>query len=91
MLKIHGFPFSAHTRKVILTAIEKELPYEVVPMIPLAPPNGWDRLSPLGLIPAIEDGEFRIADSSVICTYLERVHPKRPLYPSDPRELARAL
>ena len=54
MLRIHGVPFSAHTRKVILAAIEKGIAYELVPVVPLAPPAGWTDLSPLGLIPAIE-------------------------------------
>jgi glutathione S-transferase len=90
-MKIHGVTFSAHTRKVILAALKKQIPYEVVPVVPLAPPDGWDEVSPLGLIPVVEDGEFRLADSSVICLYLERLHPEPPLYPSDPPEFARAL
>lgn len=92
MLKIHGVPFSAHTRKVIVAAIEKEIPYEIKPVVPLAPPPGWAKLSPLGFIPAIEDDEsFAVVDSSVICHYLERVHPRPSLYPADAREYARAL
>jgi glutathione S-transferase len=91
MLKIHGVPFSAHTRKVIIAAIEKGIPYEVVPVIPLTPPQGWTDISALGLIPAIEDGDFTLADSSVICQYLERAHPGVALYPGDARQFARAL
>lgn len=91
MLKIHGVPFSAHTRKVIVAAIEKEIPYELVPVVPLTPPDGWAVLSPLGKIPAITDGEFSVADSSVINLYLERRHPARPIYPSEPGQYATAL
>lgn len=91
MLKIHGVPFSAHTRKVILAAIEKGIPYELVSVVPLAPPAGWTELSPLGLIPAVQDGEYGLADSSVICLYLERTHPNRAIYPADPKQYARAL
>lgn len=91
MLKIHGVPFSAHTRKVIIAALEKDIPYEIVRVIPLAPPQGWRELSPLGFIPAIEDGDFRLADSSVVCQYLERSHPQPALYPIEPRSYARAL
>jgi hypothetical protein len=40
MLKIHGVPFSAHTRKVIVAAIEKGIAHEVVPVIPLTPRGG---------------------------------------------------
>jgi glutathione S-transferase len=91
MLKIHGVPFSAHTRKVIIAALEKGLPYELVPVIPLTPPQGWLETSALGLIPAIEDGDFTLADSSVICQYLDRAHPGIPLYPGDARQYARTL
>jgi glutathione S-transferase len=89
MLKIHGVPFSAHTRKVILAALEKGIPYELVPVIPLTPPPGWQDLSALGLIPAIEDGDFVLADSTVICQYLDRAYPGPRLYPEDPRTYAR--
>lgn len=91
MLKIHGVPFSAHTRKVIIAALEKGIPYEIVPVIPLTPPPGWTDQSPLGLIPAIQDGDFTLADSSVICQYLDRAHGGVSLYPGDARQFARAL
>jgi glutathione S-transferase len=91
MLKIHGVPFSAHTRKVIIAALEKGIPYEVVPVIPLTPPPGWQELSPLGLIPIIQDGEFTLADSTAICQYLDRAYPGVSLYPGDARQFARAV
>ena len=91
MLKIHGVPFSAHTRKVIIAALEKGIPYEIVPVIPLTPPPGWTELSALGLIPAIQDGDFTLADSSVICQYLDRAYPGASLYPGDARQFARVL
>jgi glutathione S-transferase len=91
MLRIHGVPFSAHTRKIILAASEKALAYELVPVIPLTPPAGWTEISPLGLIPAIEDGDFTLADSSVIALYLEQSYPQHPLYPSGAQARAHAL
>lgn len=91
MLEIFGVPFSAHTRKVVLALREKVLPFEIVPVIPLAPPDGWLELSPLGKIPVLRTPELTVADSSVICQYLERTHPGRSVYPQDPVELARAL
>ena len=91
MLKIHGVPFSAHTRKVIIAALEKGIAYEIVPVIPLTPPPGWTDLSALGLIPAIQDGEFTLADSTVICQYLDRAYPGPSLYLGDPRQFARVL
>jgi glutathione S-transferase len=91
MLKIHGVPFSAHTRKVIVAAHEKGIPFEIVPVIPLTPPPGWTEVSPLGHIPAITDGDFVIADSTVICQYLDRAYPGASLYPGDARQFARVL
>lgn len=91
MLKIHGVPFSAHTRKVIIAALEKGIPHEIVPVIPLAPPAGWQELSPLGLIPIIQEDEFTLADSTVICQYLDRAYPGVSLYPGDARQFARVL
>ena len=91
MLKIHGVPFSAHTRKVIIAALEKAVPFEIVPVIPLTPPQGWLETSALGLIPAIQDGDFTLADSSVICQYLDRAYPGITLYPGDAKQFARVL
>ncbi len=91
MLKIYGVPISVHTRKVIVTAIEKKLGYENEPVIPFNPPAGWDKLSPTGKIPVVADGDLVLRDSSVICAWLERVHPARALYPADARNFAQAL
>ena len=91
MLKIHGVPFSAHTRKVIVAALEKGIEFELVKVIPLTPPSGWAELSPLGLIPVLQDEDFSLADSSAICAYLERSRPGRSIYPTDARQFGRAL
>ena len=91
MLEIFGVPFSVHTRKVILTLREKDLPFELVPVIPLAPPPGWQELSPLGKIPVLRSPEVTLPDSSVICQYLERRQPAPALYPAVPAAFARAL
>lgn len=91
MLRIYGVPISVHTRKVIVAAIEKKLPYHNEPVIPFKPPVGWDRLSPTGKIPVIRDGDVDVADSSVICAYLERTQPTPPLYPAETRAHVRAL
>lgn len=91
MLEILGAPFSAHTRKVLLSLREKDLPFKLVPVIPLSPPPGWLELSPLGKIPVLRSPEITVADSSVICQYLERIRPTPAVYPSDPAGFARAL
>jgi glutathione S-transferase len=84
MFKIYGVPISVHTRKVIVTALHKGLSFEVLPVVPVMPaslPQNWRELSPTGKIPVLSDGNFNLADSAAICAYLERVHPKEPLYP----------
>jgi glutathione S-transferase len=91
MLKIYGVPISVHTRKVIVTAIEKKLAYENEPVIPFHPPAGWDELSPTGKIPVMTDGDLTLRDSSVICAYLERVHPDHPIYPAETASFVQAL
>jgi glutathione S-transferase len=97
MLQILGIPFSAHTRKAIIVAIEKGVAYQLVPVAPLfssgpmAPPADWARLSPLGTIPVLRDGDLVIPDSSVIGLYLERRFPEPALYPSGAEALAEAL
>ena len=94
MLKIYGVPISVHTRKVIVAAIAKGLEHEVVPVVPVIPgnpPSNWRELSPTGLIPALTDGDFTVADSAAICAYLERLRPHHPVYPQAAREYATTL
>jgi glutathione S-transferase len=90
MMKIYGVPISVHTRKVIVAAIEKNLPYELDPVIPFNPPAGWDELSPTGKIPVCTIGDLTLRDSAVICAYLERKHPEPALYPKDDAAYAQA-
>jgi glutathione S-transferase len=94
MIKIYGVPVSVHTRKVIIAAILKEIPHEVVPVVPVIPDNpppNWRQLSATGKIPALTDGDFTLADSAAICAYLEELRPTPSLYPQDARGYATAL
>ena len=93
-MRIYGVPLSVHTRKVIVAARLKGVPFElqvVIPVVPDNPPPNWREISPTGLIPAIEDDGFRLADSTAIVHYLERKHPAPALLPADSKELAAAL
>jgi glutathione S-transferase len=93
-IRIHGVPISVHTRKVIVAALHKGLPYEIqqaVPVMPATLPPHWRTISPTGLIPVLEHDGFVLADSCAICDYLERLQPQPPLYPADPQGHARAL
>jgi glutathione S-transferase len=93
-MKIYGVPLSVHTRKAIAAARLKGIPFElqvVIPVVPGNPPPNWRDISATGLIPAIEDEGFRLADSTAIIHYMERKHPSPALLPSDRRELGTAL
>jgi glutathione S-transferase len=93
-IKIYGVPLSVHTRKVILTAKIKSIPYvsvPVVPVIPGNPPPEWRNISPTGLIPAIEDDGYVLADSTAIALYLEREAERPALFPKDLRDYGTAL
>src|SRR5262245_47205618 len=90
-LVVLGGSVSPFVRKVRVTLAEKGLDYKHEQINPFAPPAGWKEISPLGKIPAFKDGDKTIADSSVICAYLEKKHPNPPLYPADAYDYARAL
>ncbi|MDJ0866793.1 MAG: glutathione S-transferase family protein [Myxococcota bacterium] len=86
-----GGAVSPFVRKVRVALAEKGLAYELEQVNPFAPPEGFREISPLGRIPAFRDGDATLADSSVICAYLERRHPEPPLYPKDDLAYAHAL
>ena len=88
LLGAFGSPF---VRKVFVALNEKGIPFEHEQVIPFGAPASYRKLSPLGKIPAYQDGDKTLADSSVIIAYLEKTHSQSPLYPSDPYDYARAL
>src|SRR5262245_54420420 len=90
-LVVLGANASPFVRKVRAFLAEKNVPYELDPVNPFAPPDGWRDLSPLGKIPALRDGARVLSDSSVICAYLERRFPSPAPYPSGDYDYARAL
>jgi glutathione S-transferase len=47
--------------------------------------------SPFRKIPALVDGDFQLADSTAIVTYLEALHPAPAVIPAAPRERAKAI
>ncbi len=75
---------SPFVRKVLLACEKKGLTYEDKVLVPFPKTPEFIAMNPLGKIPILEisDGRF-IADSSVICAYLEKVHPEPALMPDD--------
>lgn len=93
-MKIYGVPLSVHTRKVIVAARLKGIPLDlqvVVPVVAGSVPPDWREISPTGLIPAIEDNGFRLADSTAIIQYMDRKHPEPALLPADDQAFGTAL
>lgn len=91
MLKVHGANASPFVRKVRVALSEKNIPYELIPMFPFNVSDEFKKMSPLGKIPVLEDGDRALPDSSVIIAYLERKHPSPAIYPTDPYEYGRSL
>ncbi len=90
-MKLFGANPSPFVRKVKVVLAEKNLQFEQEQTFTFAPSAEFKTISPLGRIPAFQDGDKTLADSSIISAYLERIHPQPALYPSDPYNYARAL
>jgi len=90
MMQIIGSFVSPYVRKVLACMNLKGLAYEVDPITPFYGNDEFERLSPLRRIPVLIDGDFYASDSSVICAYLDEAYPGYPLFPSEPRDRARA-
>lgn len=88
---LHGVSPSPYVRKVRVAMAEKNLDYELEPVMPGNVPDSFKKISPLAKVPVYQDGAFLLPDSSAIIAFLERAHPEPALYPSDARELGRAL
>lgn len=99
MRTVYGVVSSPFASKVFIALEEKKLPYTLVETLPLsalkaknmAPQEGFLKASPLGKIPAYQEGDWAIADSTIITAYLDRANPKHPLYPKNAKEYAKTL
>jgi glutathione S-transferase len=91
VMKIYGFPISPFVRKVMVACAEKGLDAEIVLANPAQPTDEFRKCSPYSKIPAFEDGDYRLADSTAIVTYLEAKHPEPALLPADPRARGKAI
>jgi glutathione S-transferase len=89
-MKIVGSYVSPYVRKVLACMNLKGLTYEVDPITPFFGNDEFERLSPLRRIPVLIDGDLSVSDSTVICEYVDDAYPGHPLYPTDPKDRARA-
>ncbi|WAS90846.1 glutathione S-transferase family protein [Nannocystis punicea] len=87
---IVGNYVSPYVRKVLVALDLKGVAYTIDPIIPFLGGDGFSALSPLRRIPVLVDGDLTLTDSTVICEYLDEVHPTPPLLPRAPALRARA-
>ncbi|MCD6040543.1 MAG: glutathione S-transferase domain protein [Burkholderiales bacterium] len=90
-MKLYYHPVSTTSRPVILFAMENNLPveFQVVDLMKgehVQPP--YAAINPSKLVPVLEDGDFRLTESSAILKYLAE-KSSSPAYPKDLRERAR--
>lgn len=91
MLKVYGRANSINVRKVLWMLDELGLAYER---------EDWGRgyrptddpvfrdINPFGVVPVIDDGDFRLRESNTIVRYLADKHGRADLYPRDLRKRA---
>ncbi|WP_299555807.1 glutathione S-transferase family protein [uncultured Tateyamaria sp.] len=91
-IKLYRNPKSGHCHRVELMLALLDLPYETVD---LDMANGahkapeYLKISPFGLVPAIDDGGYTLADSNAIMVYLVQTYAKGSKWmPQDPKEAA---
>lgn len=91
MLKVYGRANSINVRKALWMLDELGLKYER---------EDWGRgfrptddpvfrkINPVGVVPVIDDGDFRLRESNTIVRYLADKHGRADLYPKDPQQRA---
>lgn len=88
--RIVGSYLSPYVRKVLVVLDLKGIAYEIDPIIPFMGDDRFSQISPVRRVPVLMDDRVTLADSSVICEYLEDRYPNPALYPADIAERARA-
>ena len=89
-VRVVGSYLSPFVRKVLACLDLKGLPYEIDPIVPFMGGDRFAELSPLRRVPVLVDDRVTLADSTVICEYLEDRWPEPRLWPDDPADRARA-
>jgi glutathione S-transferase len=87
-LTLHYHPFSSYCQKALVALYERDVPFErnVVDLGDPEQKAALERLWPMGKFPVLQD-EGRgvtVPESTLIISYLDRIHPGAPLVPGDP-------
>ncbi len=89
-VQIIGGYLSPYVRKVLVVLDLKGIPYEIDPIVPFFGDDRFSQMSPLRRIPVLIDNDATLADSSVICQYIEDRYPQPAVYPANIVDRARA-
>jgi glutathione S-transferase len=88
-MQLYDHPLSPYAFKVRAALYEKGLAFEKCEIQRHEQRAKLLELNPRGEVPVLVDGDVVVADSKVICGYLEDKFPQLPLVPSDPALRAR--
>ncbi len=88
---VHGSSLSPFVRKVMVFAAEKNIALDNAQVGPGPKSPEFLAMSPFGKIPALEDGDYQLCDSSAIVHYLEAKHSEPALIPAEARARGRAV
>lgn len=88
---LYGSSMSPFVRKVLAVAGEKGVELDVRAVGVGDQNPDFRAASPLGKMPALVDGDYRLADSSAIVHYLEARYPDPALIPADPKLRGRCI
>lgn len=83
MLTLCGFALSNYYNKVKIALLEKGVAFEEK-FVWIDQSSALLEKSPLGKVPFLETESGTLAESQVMCDYLEAQYPEKPLLPSDP-------
>lgn len=91
-IKLYRTPKSGHCHRAELMLALLNLPYETIDMDMAGGAHKSEeflKISPFGLVPAIDDGGFTLADSNAILIYLVQTYANGTHWmPADPKDAA---
>jgi glutathione S-transferase len=82
-LTLISFALCPYVQRAVIALNEKGVPFERKYVDLANKPEWFKKISPLGKVPVLLDGEQPIFESAVILEYLEDTQPN-PLHPADP-------
>lgn len=92
MVILYGSPASVFVRKPLILLQEKKVKFINDPInLYEYIHDEFKEASPLNKIPALKDGQFKLADSSAICAYIDKKYPLPSFYPDNPESYGKTL